>query len=78
MRKNRVLLTFFVTLLVVVAGGPAQAQIATAAISGAVVGDTGPLPGASIVAVNTQTGFRHEATAGTDGKYQLAGLQPGT
>ncbi|MGI8478892.1 MAG: carboxypeptidase regulatory-like domain-containing protein, partial [Gaiellaceae bacterium] len=71
-------MTFFITLLVVVAGDPAQAQIATAAISGAVVDDTGPLPRASIVAVNTQSGFRHEAIAGNDGRYQLAGLQPGT
>lgn len=60
------------------AGTPAWAQLTTASISGTVVDQNGPIPGASIAAVNTQTGFLHETTAGNDGKFQLAGLPPGT
>ncbi len=59
-------------------GSPAGAQSTTSAIKGVVSDDHGPLPGASVVAVDTQSGFRHEAVADTNGGYQIAGLQPGT
>ncbi|MFZ2492737.1 MAG: TonB-dependent receptor [Thermoanaerobaculia bacterium] len=67
-----------VALAVLLPGGPVQAQITTASVSGVVFDATGPIPGATVVAVNTRSGFRHETTAGNDGRYQIAGLQPGT
>ncbi|HEX7707664.1 MAG TPA: TonB-dependent receptor [Thermoanaerobaculia bacterium] len=56
---------------------PAEAQLTTASISGTIVDDTGPIPGASVAAVNASSGFRRETTAGNDGSYQLSGLHPG-
>jgi hypothetical protein len=35
-------------------------------------------PGATVVAVSTETGFTARATAGADGSYVLTGLRPGT
>jgi len=64
--------------LALLLGGPASAQTTTASIRGVVSDDQGPLPGASVVAVATASGFRHEAVADLDGAFQLAGLQPGT
>ena len=68
----------FVSLGALLLAVPLQAQISTATVSGKVVDDTGPVPGARVVATNTQSGFSREATAGTDGMYRLGGLQPGT
>jgi len=59
-------------------GGTAGAQTTTASIRGIVSDDQGPLPGASVVAVNAQTGFRYEAVADVDGSYKLGGLAPGS
>lgn len=59
-------------------GAPAGAQTTTSIITGVVTDDTGVLPGASVIAVNTATGFRHETFADTEGKYRLSGLAPGT
>ncbi|MGE5814293.1 MAG: carboxypeptidase regulatory-like domain-containing protein, partial [Acidobacteriota bacterium] len=57
---------------------PALSQTTTSTIVGVVSDDTGVLPGASVVAVNTANGFRYEAFAGTDGGFRLSGLPPGT
>ena len=57
---------------------PAASQTTTSTIVGVVSDDTGVLPGASVVAVNTGTGFRYEAFAGPDGAFRLNGLPPGT
>lgn len=59
-------------------GGPAGAQTTTATITGVVTDDTGILPGAAVVAINTATGFRHETFADAEGAYRLSGLAPGT
>ena len=69
------LLAVFVVLVLAV---PAGAQISTATVSGTVTDSTGSVPGARIVATNVSSGFRREAVTGVDGRYQLAGLQPGT
>ena len=54
-------------LAVLMLGGTAAAQSTTASIRGVVSDDQGPLAGATVVAVNSQTGFRYEAAAGADG-----------
>src|SRR5688572_2952574 len=68
----------FVAIAALVLALPAQAQMSTATISGTVIDQTGPVPTAKIVATNTSSGFTHEAIAGMDGGYHLAGLQPAT
>ena len=73
-RTCRALLALAMLLI----GGIAQAQMATAAITGRVVDETGALPGATVTAVNTRSGFTHTAVAAADGGYQLAGLAPGS
>ncbi|HET9317208.1 MAG TPA: carboxypeptidase-like regulatory domain-containing protein, partial [Vicinamibacteria bacterium] len=50
----------------------------TATIRGTVVDETGAMPGASIVAQDTGTGFTFSATTGAEGSFVLAGLRPGS
>ena len=64
--------------VVLAAGGRAAAQVSSATIQGTIADNTGVLPGATIAARETQSGFTHEAVAGADGFYTLAGLRPGT
>jgi hypothetical protein len=68
------------TLIVLLAGTPlsAVAQGTTASISGSITDDTGPLPGATIVAKDTQSGFTYEAVSDTQGAFTLSGLRPAT
>ncbi|HEX6101055.1 MAG TPA: TonB-dependent receptor [Thermoanaerobaculia bacterium] len=70
--------TALLALTVLLFSGAVQAQMSSATITGKVVDETGGLPGATVVAVNTRNGFTHEAVAATDGSYQLAGLAPGS
>ncbi|MFN2240121.1 MAG: carboxypeptidase regulatory-like domain-containing protein [Thermoanaerobaculia bacterium] len=69
--------TLFMMILMLLLVAPLQAQVSTASISGVVADENGPIPGASVAAVNTQSGFRYETSAYNDGRYQIAGLQPG-
>ena len=66
--------------LVLIAVGPipVAAQGTTAGIQGTITDDTGPLPGASIVAKDTGSGFTYEAFADGVGFFALKGLTPGT
>ncbi len=57
----RILFTIMLMLLLV---APVQAQVSTASISGVVADENGPIPGASVAAVNTQSGFRHRDVGG--------------
>jgi hypothetical protein len=56
----------------------ADAQISTATVHGRVADATGVLPGVTVTARETQSGFTHDAVTGADGVYTLAGLRPGT
>ena len=64
--------------LAVVAATPAGAQVITAEISG-VVTDTGAgvLPGATVIARNTNTGFERVAVSTDKGRYALLSLPTG-
>jgi hypothetical protein len=55
---------------------PAFAQLTTATIRGTV--PAASAQGATVTAVNVETGFRVTAQAGPDGSYVLSGLRPGT
>ena len=51
-------------LIVAALPHPARAQGTSASIQGSVIDDSGPLPGATIVAKDTQSGFQHDAVTG--------------
>jgi hypothetical protein len=55
-----------------------RAQGTAASIQGTIVDEAGALPGATIVAKDTQSGFVFETVAGADGSFSLSGLRPGT
>ncbi|HUP43242.1 MAG TPA: carboxypeptidase regulatory-like domain-containing protein, partial [Thermoanaerobaculia bacterium] len=55
----------------------AWAQRTTSTLSGRVTDATGPVPGATVEAVSTATGYRQSATADEDGRYVLTGLPAG-
>ena len=57
---------------------PISAQGTSAAIHGTITDDTGPLPGATITAKDTQTGFTYEAVSDAQGAFNLSGLRPAT
>ena len=57
---------------------PALAQSTTATIRGVVKDETGSLPGATINARETASGFTSDTTSGADGSFTLAGLRPGS
>jgi outer membrane receptor for ferrienterochelin and colicin len=64
-------------LALLLPGGPAGAQTTTSTIVGVVSDNTGVLPGAQVVAVNADSGFRYEAVADGEGAFRLSGLAPG-
>jgi outer membrane receptor protein involved in Fe transport len=70
----------FVSIVAVWLFAPAaaRAQSTSATIRGIVKDDTGGLPGASIAARETATGFSYDSTSGPEGAFTLAGLRPGT
>lgn len=57
---------------------PADAQVSTGTIEGKVADATGVLPGVTVTARETQSGFTSETVTSADGHYTLAGLRPGT
>src|ERR1017187_988515 len=70
--------SFFVMLLVALFAGLCFGQTQTARLQGAVHDASGAnVPGAKIVAVNTQTKVSSETTSNADGLYVLPALQPG-
>jgi len=53
-------------------------QAGTGTISGSVQDSSGAVvPGATITAVNENTGFKRESVVGSAGEYSLTGLVPG-
>jgi outer membrane receptor protein involved in Fe transport len=65
-------------ILVAIAPTSIAAQGTTASIQGAIVDESGPLPGATIVAKDKSSGFAYEAVADAAGAFTLSGLRPGT
>src|SRR5688572_25109305 len=74
---NRVLRALFGTVLVLLLATPAWAQ-ATAQINGTVSDSSrGVLPGATVTAIQTDTGLRREAVTDAMGSFTLANLPIG-
>lgn len=61
-----------------VSTSPALAQLTTSTIRGMVSSGQTPAQGATVTAVNVETGFRRQVIADADGRYILTGLRPGT
>src|SRR5215213_4096601 len=73
-RISRALLAFLIVLL---AAANVWAQ-ATAQINGTVTDSSGAvLPGVTVIAIQTETGFRREAVTDETGSYALLNLQTG-
>jgi len=66
-----------VLAVVLAAGGVSHAQVSSATVEGRVSDETGVLPGVTVTARETASGFTREAVTGADGHYILAGLRPG-
>jgi len=67
------------TLTLLLASGHAAAQLTTGNVSGTITDETGGgVPGATIIASNTETGVARTAGTGADGNYALIGLTPGS
>jgi outer membrane receptor protein involved in Fe transport len=72
---QRKLTALAVALLLLAFAPAALAQGTNATITGTVNDESGNLfPGATVTATNTANGFTHSATAGSDGRFTLAGL----
>jgi len=65
-------------LLALILSAGLEAQISTATVDGKVADANGVLPGVTVTARETQSGFTHDAVTGGDGHFTLAGLRPGT
>ncbi len=64
--------------LTLATSGMVVAQSTSSSIRGTVTEKSGPLPGATVVGVNTTTGFQYPTTSNPDGSFALNGLAPGT
>lgn len=67
-----------VLLALAVAVPAALGQSTTVTIRGRVVDDSGPLPGATVEAVSTASGFVHRSITDADGGFALGALTPGS
>jgi hypothetical protein len=75
---RRLCKSFLFVLLAGALAVSAFAQSSTANVRGKVTNDQGTaLPGATVTAVGTASGFIKTSTAGPDGAFQLGGLTPG-
>lgn len=69
---------FVFTSIMLAITGVANAQITSAVISGKVIDQKGaPLPGVSIMAVNTSTGTKYGAQSNIDGRYNISNVNAG-
>ena len=75
---RRVLITALAAVLTIAGSGVSMAQTTNGVISG-VVSDAqgGVLPGVTVTARNVDTGAMRNITTETDGRFRLAGLNPG-
>ena len=64
-------------LMALASAVPAAAQLSTATVQGSVSDATGVLPGVTVTARETDSGFSRDATTDAEGRYTLAGLRPG-
>ena len=68
------LLTFF---LAMIASISMMAQVTTASISGKIVDEDGPLPGATVIATHMPSGTFYGTTTNSEGRYTMQGMRVG-
>ena len=68
------LLTFF---LAMIASITLMAQVTTSSISGKIVDESGPLPGATIIATHVPSGTSYGTTTNSEGRYTMQGMRVG-
>lgn len=68
------LLTFFIAMIAAVS---MMAQVTTSSISGKVVDENGPLPGAAIIATHIPSGTSYGTTTNSEGRYTMQGMRVG-
>jgi hypothetical protein len=70
--------TVLVMTVVLGVGARAGAQVSTGTIQGVIADASGVLPGVTVTARDTATGFTSETVTTDQGHYTIAGLRPGT
>ena len=68
------LLTFF---LAMIASVTLMAQVTTSSMSGKVVDESGPLPGATVIATHLPSGTFYGTTTNSEGRYSMQGMRVG-
>ena len=68
------LLTFF---LAMIASVTMMAQVTTSSLSGKVVDNEGPLPGAAVIATHVPSGTAYGTTTNSEGRYTMQGMRVG-
>ncbi len=76
--KNKSAAFFCLVLVFLLAGGNAIAQTTLVTVEGTVMDEEqAPLPGATVIVRNEETGYHKSATTREDGTYIISGIQPG-
>ncbi|MCR4847308.1 MAG: TonB-dependent receptor [Bacteroidales bacterium] len=68
------LFTFF---LAMIASITLMAQVTTSSMSGKIVDDRGPLPGATVIATHIPSGTAYGTTTNSEGRYSMQGMRVG-
>ena len=68
------LLTLFLAMIASIA---MMAQVTTSSISGKIVDENGPLPGATVIATHIPSGTYYGTTTNNEGRYTMQGMRVG-
>ena len=68
------LLTFFLAMIASVA---MMAQVTTSSISGKIIDENGPLPGATVIATHIPSGSSYFTISNSEGRYTMQGMRVG-
>ena len=68
------LLTFF---LAMIASITMMAQVTTSSLSGKITDESGPLPGATVIAIHQPSGTAYGITTNSEGRYTIQGMRVG-
>ena len=70
--------SLILTLIILFTAGVATSQVTTSSLTGVVSGDEGEtLPGATVVAVHTETSAQYAVITDINGRYIIQGMKPG-